>query len=207
MFCAPSHNVAHTSRLIGVGIQVWNLESDCELRTLKGHTKSVESVAMSADGRRALSAALDKTLKMWDCGKGTEIAKFVSGNPLRACAIAADGKLVIVGDYAGQPYLKRRWKPGEEFFRVIILALICDGAVFILSGSVSEEVGAVVSKFQKVWRARTFRRVFLSRVPWRRLHRFGNQPMGVVAMRSRRIAWIGEAALTSALFQSFPSFG
>ena len=37
-----------------------------ELRTLEGHAGCVNGVALSADGRRAVSASCDKTLKVWD---------------------------------------------------------------------------------------------------------------------------------------------
>ena len=37
-----------------------------ELRTLEGHSASVYGVAVTADGKRAVSASGDKTLKVWD---------------------------------------------------------------------------------------------------------------------------------------------
>jgi WD40 repeat protein len=36
------------------------------LRTLEGHTSYVDGVAITADGKRAVSASLDGTLKVWD---------------------------------------------------------------------------------------------------------------------------------------------
>ena len=44
------------------------MESGRELRTLKGHTRGVNSVAVTPDGRSAVSASDDKTLKVWDLG-------------------------------------------------------------------------------------------------------------------------------------------
>jgi WD40 repeat protein len=43
------------------------------LRTLSGHTNSVRAVAVTPDGKRALSASKDHTLKMWDLGSGREL--------------------------------------------------------------------------------------------------------------------------------------
>jgi len=40
------------------------------LRTLEGHTDSVNSVAVTPDGTRAVSASSDHTLKVWDLSTG-----------------------------------------------------------------------------------------------------------------------------------------
>ena len=47
-------------------LKVWDLERGEELRTLEGHTGWVDGVAVTPDGRRAVSACDDRTLKVWD---------------------------------------------------------------------------------------------------------------------------------------------
>jgi WD40 repeat protein len=42
------------------------MDTGQEVRTLAGHSGSVRGVALSADGRRAVSASADNTLKVWD---------------------------------------------------------------------------------------------------------------------------------------------
>jgi WD40 repeat protein len=45
---------------------LWEVESGHCLRTLEGHTDTVNSVCLSTDGRNALSGSSDKTLKLWE---------------------------------------------------------------------------------------------------------------------------------------------
>ena len=75
-----------------------NLERPGEgcLRTLSGHADSVFAVAIAPDGKRAISASWDYTLKIWDIETGKEI-RTLSGhtNSVRSVAIAPDGKTVI----------------------------------------------------------------------------------------------------------------
>jgi WD40 repeat protein len=47
-------------------VWVWDLDTGACLRTLEGHTDYVNSVALHADGRRAVSASDDKTAWVWD---------------------------------------------------------------------------------------------------------------------------------------------
>jgi WD40 repeat protein len=43
------------------------------IRTLEGHTGGVNAVAMTPDGRRAVSASTDRTLRLWDLESGQTI--------------------------------------------------------------------------------------------------------------------------------------
>ncbi|MBV8282723.1 MAG: hypothetical protein JO347_11790, partial [Candidatus Eremiobacteraeota bacterium] len=45
-------------------LKIWDLEHGDELRTLQGHSDTVNSVAISPDGQRIVSASSDKTLKI-----------------------------------------------------------------------------------------------------------------------------------------------
>ncbi|MDT9201351.1 WD40 repeat domain-containing protein, partial [Limnospira sp. PMC 1042.18] len=44
------------------------------IRTLSGHSDDVNAVAIAPDGKRAVSASGDNTLKLWDLETGTELA-------------------------------------------------------------------------------------------------------------------------------------
>ncbi|MEH2458046.1 WD40 repeat domain-containing protein, partial [Nostoc sp.] len=66
------------------------------LRTLTGHKRSVTAVAIAPDGKTAVSASSDNTLKLWDLETGKEIST-LSGHKdsVRAVALAPDGKTAV----------------------------------------------------------------------------------------------------------------
>jgi WD40 repeat protein len=53
-------------------------------------------VAVSPDGRRAVSASYDKTLKVWDLESGTELRTLDGhSDAVKAVAVSADGRLTV----------------------------------------------------------------------------------------------------------------
>ena len=79
-------------------VKVWDLTSGQELRTLAGHTDGVSSVAVSADGRLALSGSDDRTVKVWDLTSGQEL-RTLAGHAgwVKSVAVSADGRLALSG--------------------------------------------------------------------------------------------------------------
>lgn len=68
------------------------------LRTLAGHTSDVTAVAVTSDGRLAVSGSWDKTLKMWDLATGAEVRTLEGhANCVWAVAVTPDGKLAVSG--------------------------------------------------------------------------------------------------------------
>ncbi|HEU4578268.1 MAG TPA: hypothetical protein VFS67_08440 [Polyangiaceae bacterium] len=63
------------------------------LRSFEGHTSSVDSVALSADGRRALSGSDDDTLKLWNVETGALVRSFEGHtDSVNSVALSADGR-------------------------------------------------------------------------------------------------------------------
>ena len=95
-------------------LKVWDVESGRELRTLEGHSGAVSGVALSGDGRRAVSASADKTLKVWDAESGRELRTLeghsqgvigvtLSGDGRRAVSASWDKTLKVWDVESGVP--------------------------------------------------------------------------------------------------------
>jgi len=66
------------------------------MRTLEGHTDSVNAVAVTPDGKKAVSGSGDMTLKVWDIESGEEL-QTLSGHTgqVRAIAVTPDGRFAV----------------------------------------------------------------------------------------------------------------
>ncbi|MBD2492862.1 WD40 repeat domain-containing protein [Nostoc sp. FACHB-280] len=70
------------------------------LRTLTGHTASVNVVAITPDGKQVISASSDKTIKVWNLAKGKELVTLTGHKGgVTAIAVTPDGKQVISGSF------------------------------------------------------------------------------------------------------------
>ncbi|MEG3960526.1 WD40 repeat domain-containing protein, partial [Microcoleus sp. herbarium2] len=68
---------------------------------------SVYAVAIAPDGKTAISASPDKTLKIWDLLGGKEIASFSGDSGFCCCAVLPDGVTVVAGDRSGRVHFLR----------------------------------------------------------------------------------------------------
>ena len=73
-----------------------------ELRTLAGHSNIVTGVALTADGRRAVSASWDNTRKGWNLESGTEVRTRAGAGP------GVRGGAVVGGGAAAGPAARAR---------------------------------------------------------------------------------------------------
>jgi WD40 repeat protein len=76
------------------------------LRTLEGHTRGVNALAVTAEGR-ALSGSGDHTLKLWDLASGECLATFTADAPIPTCALAPDECTLVAGDSTGRVHFLR----------------------------------------------------------------------------------------------------
>src|SRR4029450_6058862 len=61
-----------------------------------GHQSGLNGVSASADGRTAVTAGRDGTLRVWDLASGRELRRIDAGYAVR-CAGAPDGRWVVAG--------------------------------------------------------------------------------------------------------------
>jgi len=78
-------------------VQLWDLDKSSLVRRFEGHTDYIKGLAVSPDGRRALSAgATDGTVRLWDLQTGEELRKFEGhGAQAHGGAFSRDGKLSL----------------------------------------------------------------------------------------------------------------
>ncbi|PPQ74828.1 hypothetical protein CVT26_005429 [Gymnopilus dilepis] len=66
---------------------------------LRGHTKTVNSVAFSPDGRRIISGSSDKTIRIWDAETGESLPDSLARHQARVHSVgfSPDGKKIVSG--------------------------------------------------------------------------------------------------------------
>lgn len=84
-----------------------SLASGQGLGDLTGHMGWIAGVAVTSDGRRAVSASWDTTLKVWDLVDGTCRATFNADESLTACAATSDGHAIVAAGTSGRVHFLR----------------------------------------------------------------------------------------------------
>ena len=71
-------------------VRVWDLDAGTLLYSLAGHDGDVRAVAVSGDGRRAVSGGHDGMVRVWDLDAGT-LLHSLAGHDGRVWAVAVSG--------------------------------------------------------------------------------------------------------------------
>ena len=91
-------------------IKLWRLPDGVELRSLTGHSSSVESVAFSPDGRSLASGDMHATIKIWDVATGRELRTLTGHTSwVASVAFSPDGRALASG---GGDKTVRLWDVG-----------------------------------------------------------------------------------------------
>jgi WD40 repeat protein len=79
-------------------LRVWDLQSGRCLRTLAGHTDTVQSVSVTPDSRRVVSGSRDNTLRVWDLESGHCLRVIEGYNYLATgMCVTPEGRRVVSG--------------------------------------------------------------------------------------------------------------
>jgi WD40 repeat protein len=110
LLCSPDGAILATGSIVagndgnavGGEVNLWKAVTHEHLTTLKGHTKGVDSLAFTADGKTLASGSSDKTVKLWDVATGKEL-KTLAGHTefARSVTFAPDGKILVSADWDG----------------------------------------------------------------------------------------------------------
>jgi WD40 repeat protein len=122
-------------------VRLGEMKSGKEIRTFRGHTAGLRSVALSADGGRAVSGSIDGTVRLWDVKTGQERQTLRAAGAVISVAFSPDGSHILSGHSgAGKDHPIRLWEAesGREIRRfsdhtneVTGLAFLPDGRSFV----------------------------------------------------------------------------
>jgi WD40 repeat protein len=96
-----------SSKGVSPTVKVWDLENDTELHNFFGHSDVVTAIAVSADGRQAVSGSKDQTVKVWDLEAGKVIATFFAEGTIKTVQMRQGGSTIIAGDILGRIHVLR----------------------------------------------------------------------------------------------------
>jgi WD40 repeat protein len=78
-------------------VRVWDLDLRATLPALRRHTRSINPVAYSPDGRWLASGSWDTTVRLWDAVTGEPCATLPHPGIVRTLAYGPDGSRVVTG--------------------------------------------------------------------------------------------------------------
>src|SRR5262249_44134018 len=80
----------------GSALSVWDLKNERLIgEEMTGHQSSINSIHLPGDGRVAVTASDDGTIRVWDAVTGRQHRVMQQGYWVRGSAVSADGRLVV----------------------------------------------------------------------------------------------------------------
>jgi WD40 repeat protein/predicted Ser/Thr protein kinase len=165
------------------------------LLTLTGHTGGVRAVVFSADGRQALSASNDGSLRLWDVrlGRAIRVLRGHTGEVL-SVAVAGDGRIAMSG---GQDGTARIWDL-ESGQALRVLAAGAPVRKVALSPDGKRALSRTMPGKVQLWEVATGRPLRSIDVAQRRVIAVAFSPDGRLAFTGRKLESAGAAVNTRA---------
>ena len=110
MAFSPDGRIVYAGAASGE-ILLWTLETGQQLDRFAGHTNPVTKVELTSDGLRAVSGALDGTIRVWSLGNGAAIGELNWPGFQIAASIGPDGTRAVTA--AGSDLLYWDLDPGR----------------------------------------------------------------------------------------------
>ncbi len=89
--------------------RIWDAKAGSLISSLKGHSKTVNKIVFSSDGKWVATGSSDNTIKIWGGSNGQEMATIETGQKeILSMAFSADGSYLAAGDKNGNVVL---WDP------------------------------------------------------------------------------------------------
>ena len=145
---AVSPDSKHLLTTIGNNAILWDISSGVKLRDFKGHADAVQSVAISPDGRFAVTGSKDQTAKLWNLATGRTIRTFIGFlSSVDSVNISPDSRFLVTksSDYVQLWGLTsgaeiRTWAFKDRSSFDIKPAAISPNGRFLITGSWSKGV-------------------------------------------------------------------
>lgn len=135
-------------------IQTWSLRTGEQLLDWKAHHESIRALSLAtvAGALRLISASADATVRLWDPGTGTQLARASTTSPVTALTWGDDGRLVVAGGEDGMlrslqieaSALRGEWLAHRDAVSTLTVGQIASTHVIVSGG---------LDRVVNVWRA------------------------------------------------------
>jgi len=85
--------------------RLWDIVTAKEIRCFEGHSATVQSVAISVDGRTVLTGSSDATARLWITATGAEICCFEHPASVTSAVFSPNSKQILTGSQDGKARL------------------------------------------------------------------------------------------------------
>ena len=92
-------------------IRLWDVDSKSLLKTITGHSRTIEGLAFSPDDQLLASASADGSLRLWNAAGDTVATMELPNERFKSVAFSPDGLWLVSGSFEGTV---RIWSVAER---------------------------------------------------------------------------------------------